>query len=128
MKKMKNRITFDKAANFRYIYVFNKKYKYQIKETEELEANELIALDIDRENKIVGLEVFGEEAIYIKNNEISQMYKQIDGSYYFLLVDKPVKSSSIFLGIEFLFENEDYTNFIGYKILDIEKYKKKHLN
>ncbi|QGX67010.1 DUF2283 domain-containing protein [Bacillus sp. ms-22] len=127
MKIMKNRITFDKAANFGYIYVFNKKYKYKIKETEELEANELIALDIDRENKIVGLEIFGEEAIYIKNNEISQMYKQIDDSYYFLLVDKPVKSSSTFLGIEFLFENEDYTNFIGYKILDNEKYKKELL-
>ncbi|WP_353853734.1 DUF2283 domain-containing protein [Bacillus sp. Bos-x628] len=125
---MKKRITFDKTADIGYIYVFNKDYKYTIKETEDLEANDLIALDIDKNNNIVGLEVFGDEAIYIKNNELSQMYKQIDDSYYFLLVDKPVKSSSIFLGIEFLFENEDYTNFIGYKILDNEKYKKEFLD
>lgn len=120
---MSNRINFDNESNLGYIYVFNKKVKYSIEETEELEVNPFISLDVDKEQRVVGLELFGQEATKLENYNYDQIYSKRDNAYLFM-IDKDKKSLSTysFLGLEFLFTEPDYKGFNGYQIVDTTKY------
>ncbi|MDA1477145.1 DUF2283 domain-containing protein [Bacillus changyiensis] len=53
---MRSAITFDKEAELGYLYVLPPSRKYKIKSTDELEMNEDIVLDIDIEDRVVGIE------------------------------------------------------------------------
>lgn len=62
-------ITYDKEAELAYIYVIppiNQPSTVEL--TEDLEVNENISLDINKQNLIVGMEIFGELA-----NDISKL-------------------------------------------------------
>ncbi|WAA12077.1 DUF2283 domain-containing protein [Fervidibacillus halotolerans] len=125
---MGKRISFDHESGFGYIYVFTKKYKYTIEETEELEVNPFISLDIDTEGKIVGLELFGEEALGLKNLvKEKNIYTKNEHKYSFRMNEKEVVSKYHFLGIDFLFSKEDYKGFIGFDIIDLERYPENKL-
>lgn len=125
---MSIRINFDEELELGYIYIFPKKYKYKIEETEELEVNPFISLDIDNEKKIVGLELFGEEVQGLKN-VVSEdnKYTKTPNKYSFRINEKEVVSKYTFLGIEFCFSEDDYKSFVGFDIIDLKKYPENKL-
>lgn len=55
---MRSFITFDKEADLGYIYVLPPSRKIKIESTDELEVNEDIMLDVDVEDRIVGIDLF----------------------------------------------------------------------
>lgn len=120
---MKIRINYDKEVDIGYFYVFSKKYKYTIEETEELEVNPFLSLDIDEKKAIVGIELFGEEASEIKNlvNEEHTYTKKASG-ISLRINEKEVTSKYSFLGIDFCFARDDYKGFVGFDVVDNEKY------
>lgn len=64
---MRSLITFDMEAELGYIYVLPPSRKSKIESTDELEVNEDIMLDIDSEDRIVGMELFGDTAHALAN-------------------------------------------------------------
>ncbi|WP_210367340.1 DUF2283 domain-containing protein [Bacillus sp. REN3] len=125
---MNKRISFDNETKLGYIYVFEKKGKYLIEETEELEVNPFISLDIDKEKRIVGLELFGEEAKTLLNFNKDSFYTKNDSGPTFMISEnKKSLSKYSFLGIEFLFTKPDYKGFNGYNIIDLVKYPENEL-
>lgn len=126
---MNERIEFDSEVEIGYIYIVNKNYKTEIKETEELEVNEFISMDIDKEGIIVGLEIFEEEAIALKNLKgQSDIFKKIKDGYAFSISDKEILSSYQFNGLEFCFAKQDYTELIGINIIDLDKYPVRYIS
>ncbi|KGX84799.1 DUF2283 domain-containing protein [Pontibacillus litoralis] len=120
---MHNRIEFDEEIEIGYINIFNKNYHYEIEETEELEVNAFLNLDIDRKQKIVGIEVFEEEALRLKGAKgEKEIFKETSNGYSFRIANKEVLSKYSFNGLDFCFSKEDYTGFIGLDIVDVEKY------
>lgn len=63
---MRSFITYDKEAELGYIYVLPPSRKIKIESTDELEVNEDIMLDVDVEDRIVGIELFGDSAHALK--------------------------------------------------------------
>ncbi|MDR4433013.1 DUF2283 domain-containing protein [Bacillus tequilensis] len=127
-------ITYDKEAELAYIYVIPPiNQPSTVKLTEDLEVNENISLDINKQNLIVGMEIFGELA-----NDISKLagskkiYKKTARNkkeiYSFRLYDLETSNSFEFNGILFCFADDNYEKFLGYDVIDIEKYKAELLN
>ncbi|WKB34813.1 DUF2283 domain-containing protein [Terrilactibacillus sp. S3-3] len=89
-------ITFDKEAELAYVYVVPPSMPRTIKDTEDLEVNDYIALDIDKFDRIVGLEFCDEIAMKLKKkkNGERKIYKRAEHSEVFqfrLSADKVVK-------------------------------------
>lgn len=125
---MNERIEFDSEVEIGYIYIVNKNYKTEIKETEELEVNEFISMDIDKNDIVVGLEVFNEEAIILKNfREKQNLFIKTDKGYSFKFSKKEVSSRYEYNGLEFCFAQDNYTEFIGINVIDLDKYQPKFI-
>lgn len=124
---MKSRITFDIEAGAGYIYLLPDTETYTIQATEDVGDSPLL-VDIDEDDRIVGIECFeanakklspiaGLEKIYHENGEILS----------FRLSEKPVKKHYLLKGIQFYFADERSKYFIGFDIVDFQKYKKQIL-
>lgn len=120
-------ITFDKEAELAYVYVVPPSIPRTIKDTEDLEVNDYIALDIDKFDRIVGLEFCDEIAMKLKKCLESEKYtKEGEHSEVFqfrLSADKVVKKFR-FKGIDFCFSDQEYNNFVGFDIVDLKRYDK----
>lgn len=60
------RMTYDQKAKMGYLYLFPETFTPAIEETDELEENEFLNVDVDQEGRIVGIEFFNEEANVIR--------------------------------------------------------------
>ncbi|NBJ71712.1 MULTISPECIES: DUF2283 domain-containing protein [Clostridia] len=126
---MFDRIEYDEEVEIGYIHIFNDQYKYKIEETEELEVNEFLALDVDQEQRIIGIEVFDEEGIRLKElRGKKEIFKETTNGYSFRASDKPVLSKFSYNGIDFCFAQKNYTEFVGLDIVDKEKYPLEYLS
>ena len=119
---MTKRISFDKEAVLGYIKVVRDIRNGSVEVTDELDINPFISIDLDRENRIVGLEVFGEETKYLENASQQDIYLKNTDVYSLRLNDKKVVSRFTYLGIDFCFSENDYKGFVGYDIIDFTKY------
>ncbi|AQX56651.1 DUF2283 domain-containing protein (plasmid) [Priestia flexa] len=120
---MIKRIDFNKEVEIGYIQVIKEIKAGMAHDTEELEVNSYINLDLDKENRIIGLEIFRDEANVLKNAPSKDDIYIKNGNMYSLrLNDNEVVSRYSYLGIEFCFSEENYRGFIGFDILDITKY------
>lgn len=125
---MSIKITLDKKLELGYLYLFPEIFKYKIEDTEELEANAYISLDIDQDERIVGIEVFDSETIHLHDAINKEVYYEEKSDHIsFRLKDTPIKSSSTFCGIRFNFAEGDYSEFVGFDIIDLELYSKEAL-
>lgn len=125
---MSIKITLDKKLELGYLYLFPESFKYKIEDTEELEANAYISLDIDQDERIVGIEVFDSETIHLHDAINKEVYYEEKSDHIsFRLKDTPIKSSSTFCGIRFNFAEGDYSEFVGFDIIDLELYSKEAL-
>ncbi|NPC91786.1 DUF2283 domain-containing protein [Bacillus sp. WMMC1349] len=124
---MRSAITFDKEAELGYLYVLPPSRKHKIKSTDELEVNEDIVLDIDTEDRIVGIELFGSSAISASSLAgVKRIYSKSinNGSlmYSFRLSDKKTTKTFSIYGISFCFSDDHFEEFVGFDIVDISKY------
>ncbi|WP_234900661.1 DUF2283 domain-containing protein [Bacillus altitudinis] len=66
---MKRTITYDQTIDIGYIYLIPPRIG-TIKETIELDVNECVNVDIDKEGRVAGLELFAEEAKVLKHTPV----------------------------------------------------------
>ncbi|MCY7702668.1 DUF2283 domain-containing protein [Bacillus altitudinis] len=66
---MKRTITYDQTIDIGYIYLIPPRIG-TIKETIELDVNECVIVDIDKEGRVAGLELFAEEAKVLKHTPV----------------------------------------------------------
>ncbi|KAA6452685.1 DUF2283 domain-containing protein [Bacillus swezeyi] len=132
---MRSFITFDKETELGYIYVLPPSRKIKIESTEELEVNEDIMLDIDVEDRIVGMELFGDSAYALKElaGEKKIYSKSLNEDnesviYSFRLSDKEVNKTFNAFGLSFCFSDDKFEELVGFDILDISKYDEKLLD
>ncbi|WJE31051.1 DUF2283 domain-containing protein [Bacillus altitudinis] len=112
---MKRTITYDQTIDIGYIYLIPPRIG-TIKETIELDVNECVNVDIDKEGRVAGLELFAEEAKVLKHTPV---YED-DLSLRF--TDQEVLSTYHLSGIEFLFSTPDHEGLIGFTIVDPLRY------
>lgn len=121
---MAQRISYDKEANMGYINVVKNIKIGMIDMTDELAVNPFILLDLDKEERIVGLELAGNEAKNLEsiiNNEM--MYTKNGNTYSLRIHNKEAVIKYSYLNIDFYFAKTDYTELIGFDITDINIYK-----
>ncbi len=128
-KEMGRRIEFDDDVKIGYVYIVNKKYKYKIDETEELEVNPFLNVDIDKNGIIIGIELFEEEALGLKEilNNKKRMFIESPEGYSFRMSQKEVRSKFVFRGLRFCFSNVGYKGLIGIDIIVPENYPAKYI-
>ncbi|MGN7854294.1 DUF2283 domain-containing protein [Exiguobacterium sp. 22311] len=125
---MSIKITLDKKLELGYLYLFPKSFKYKIEDTEELEDNPHLSLDIDQDERIIGIEVFDSETIHLHDVINKEVYYEEKPDHISLrLKNILIKSTSTFSGIRFHFAEEDYSGFVGFDIIDLELYSKESL-
>ncbi|WP_200411474.1 DUF2283 domain-containing protein [Virgibacillus salexigens] len=126
---MGRRIEFDDDVKIGYVYIVNKKYKYKIDETEELEVNPFLNVDIDKNGIIIGIELFEEEALGLKEilNNKKRMFIESPEGYSFRMSQKEVRSKFVFRGLRFCFSNVGYKGLIGIDIIVPENYPAKYI-
>lgn len=120
------RITYDQEAGLAYIYILSPSENYSICATEELEINEGLALDLDQEGRVVGGECFGKCADALSSFAgTEKLHEQSTKCVKsFRLTDEPVRETFHRNGIEFCFGDDEYKRFLGYDLVDAEKYIK----
>jgi len=121
--KMEPRITYDNEAKLAYLYIFPADFPYDIECTEELEVNEFLVLDIDHHERIVGIEFFGPAAHQLsKLAGAEKIYKKNGNTFSFRLSEQEVKNKFQYKGINFCFSDKEFEHFIGFDIVDLNKY------
>ncbi|MCM3037538.1 DUF2283 domain-containing protein [Bacillus pumilus] len=115
MIHLKRAITYDQTIDIGYIYLLPVGIG-TIKETIELDVNECVNVDIDKEGRVAGLELFAEETKVLKHapayeDELSLRF-----------TDQEVLSTYHLSGIEFLFSTPDHKGLIGFTIVDPLRY------
>ncbi|OLP64695.1 hypothetical protein BACPU_22850 [Bacillus pumilus] len=113
---MKRTITYEKKIDIGYIFVIPGLKQLKINETIELDTNECINVDIDHDYRIVGLELFAEEADVLRHTPVQ------DDMYSLRFTDQNILSTYHFLGVDFHFSKPDHEGFIGFDIVDQLKY------
>lgn len=117
------RMTYDQEAEMGYLYLFPETFTPAIEETDELEANACLNVDVDQEERIVGIEFFDEEADVIRDVRAqSFFYEELADRFSLRLRNTIPKSTCLFQGVTFYFAETDHTGFIGLDILDLERY------
>ncbi|QCS54466.1 DUF2283 domain-containing protein [Priestia flexa] len=125
---MDARITYDTDAKLAYLYLFPASASYQIQETEELEVNPSLQLDIDSEGRIVGIELFGMLAEKIAPlSGAEHIYTMHDEMFSFYLSSQEVHATFVFNGIKFCFADADYQDFVGFDVIDSNLYERQLL-
>lgn len=87
-------ITFDDNLEIGYVFLYPGAENVQVAETVELKVNPFINLDLDEQGNIIGIELFKE----------------------------PVVKKYEFAGVSFCFSDQDYKHFIGFDVLDLNRY------
>lgn len=117
------RMTYDQEAEMGYLYLFPKTFTPVIEDTDELEENAFLSVDIDQEGRIVGIEFFNEEANVIRDSLADAfLYEEQATCFSLRLRNMVPKSSCLLQGVTFYFAETDHTGFIGFDILDLERY------
>lgn len=120
---MKPRITYDIESKLAYLYTLSSTAQYKIQLTDELEVNEYLELDIDEQDRVVGIEVFGPIALELsKLAGFTQIYTKDGGIYSFRLNKQEVNQKFHYKGIDFCFSDEKFESFVGLDIVDLNKY------
>lgn len=112
---MKRTITYDQTIDIGYIYLIPPRIG-TIKETIELDVNECVNVDIDKEGRVAGLELFAEEAKVLKHTPV------YEDELSLRFTDQEVLSTYHLSGIEFLFSTPDHEGLIGFTIVDPLRY------
>ncbi|WHF27726.1 DUF2283 domain-containing protein [Bacillus altitudinis] len=112
---MKRIITYDQTIDIGYIYLIPPRIG-TIKETIELDVNECVNVDIDKEGRVAGLELFAEEAKVLKHTPV------YEDELSLRFTDQEVLSTYHLSGIEFLFSTPDHEGLIGFTIVDPLRY------
>lgn len=117
------RMTYDQEAEMGYLYLFPETFTPVIEETDELEENAFLDVDVDQEGRIIGIEFFDEEANVIRDVLADAfLYEEQADRFSLRLRNMVPKSSCHFQGVTFHFAETDHTGFIGLDILDLERY------
>lgn len=125
---MTKRITYDPQSALGYVRVVAEISPGMIKQTIDVEVNHWMMLDVDKKGRILGIELFGNEAHTLKQVEVSQpFYEKENNTYILRLQSKKVQSTFHHLGINFCFGNEDYTDLVELELVDLLKYKEEIL-
>lgn len=127
-------VTYDSEAEYGYLYLIPPCTQYVVK-TEELEINPDILLDFDENNHIIGLEIRGETITKLKNwvgkNHIFSKPITNNGQWYFCFRISNLHSKKSFsvnnTKIVFHFSDNNYKEFLGLDIYDIEFYSESFL-
>lgn len=112
---MKRTITYDQTIDIGYIYLLPVGIG-TIKETIELDVNECVNADIDKEGRVAGLELFAEEAEVLKHAPV------YEDELSLRFTDQDVLSTYHLSGIEFHFSTPDHKGLIGFTIVDPHRY------
>ncbi|MBK3493749.1 hypothetical protein JFL43_02515 [Viridibacillus sp. YIM B01967] len=123
-----NILKIDKEVEIAYIEIFSSSFNSRIIITEELEGNSDFEIDLDGENRVKGLEVFGETYELLKSMVDINKYILVDEGYYWGKKKPQSTFDLIYQGIKLHFLNQDHTNFVGLTIIDAEKYPKRYLH
>lgn len=112
---MKRTITYEQSIDIGYIYITPQSERLKIKETIELDVNECINVDIDKEDRVAGLELFAEESDVLRNAPVYE-------DHLSLRLDQEVLSTYHLSGVEFQFSTPDQKRLIGFTIVDPLRY------
>ncbi len=112
---LKRTITYDQTIAIGYIYLLPVGIG-TIKETIELDVNECVNADIDKEGRVAGLELFAEEAEVLKHAPV------YEDELSLRFTDQDVLSTYHLSGIEFHFSTPDHKRLIGFTIVDPLRY------
>ena len=116
-------MTYDQEAEMGYPYLFPETFTPVIEDTDELEENAFLSVDVDQEGRIVGIEFFNEEANVIRAvHSQAFLYAEHTDRFSLRLQNTIPKSSCHLQGVTFYFAETDHTGFIGLDILDLERY------
>ncbi|MGD6983440.1 DUF2283 domain-containing protein [Bacillus altitudinis] len=118
MNDLKRTITYDQTIDIGYIYLIPPRIG-TIKKTIELDVNECVNVDIDKEGRVAGLELFAEEAEVLKHTPV------YEDELSLRFTDQEVLSTYHLSGIEFHFSTPDHNGLIGFTIVDPLKYSVK---
>lgn len=124
---MNNILKIDTEVEIAYINILSSRLAGRIIETEELEENTDFEFDLDEQNRVRGIEIFGDTYEILKNMSNIDKFKLKDGEYYW---GKEISCKTYdisYQGILLYFKNPDFTNFIGLSIIDTNKYPTKYL-
>ncbi|KUF25331.1 DUF2283 domain-containing protein [Bacillus sp. G1(2015b)] len=113
---MKRTITYEQSIDIGYIYITPQSERLKIKETIELDVNECINVDIDKEDRVAGLELFAEESEVLRNAPVYEDHLSLR------LTDQEVLSTYHLSGVEFQFSTPDHKRLIGFTIVDPLRY------
>ncbi|MCK1974453.1 DUF2283 domain-containing protein [Bacillus safensis] len=116
MTLLKRTITYEQSIDIGYIYITPQSERLKIKETIELDVNECINVDIDKEDRVAGLELFAEESEVLRNAPVYEDHLSLR------LTDQEVLSTYHLSGVEFQFSTPDQKRLIGFTIVDPLRY------
>ncbi|MCM2990292.1 DUF2283 domain-containing protein [Bacillus safensis] len=119
MTHLKRTITYEQNIDIGYIYITPQAEHLKIKETIELDVNECVNADIDKEGRVAGLELFAEESKVLRNVPV------YEDDLSLRLTDQEVLSTYHLSGIEFQFSTPDHKGLIGFNIVDPLRYNVK---
>ncbi|APJ10034.1 DUF2283 domain-containing protein [Bacillus safensis] len=113
---MKRTITYEQNIDIGYIYITPQAEHIKIKETIELDVNECVNVDIDKEGRVAGLELFAEESKILRNVPVDE------DDLSLRLTNQEILSTYQLSGIEFHFSTPDHNGLIGFTIVDPIRY------
>ncbi|MGF9891261.1 DUF2283 domain-containing protein [Priestia megaterium] len=122
-------ITYDKESEMAYIYLVDP-VQHRVTNTEELEQNDEIVLDLGESCPILGIELEGKSAAKFADLPMSPKYKKVikNGSVNYLLQlsDQEIKREIQYPGIDtvtFLFADQECEEFVGISIVENKWYR-----
>ncbi|MBO2536968.1 hypothetical protein [Rummeliibacillus suwonensis] len=92
-----------------------------------MEENSDFQFDIDEQNRVRGIEIFGETYNLLKEMQHVNKFILIDGKHYWGKEKTIITYDVLYQGIILHFQNADYTNFVGLTIMDTKKYPAEYL-
>jgi len=117
--QLKRTITYEQNIDIGYIYITPQAEHMKIKETIELDVNECVNVDIDKDGRVAGLELFAEESKVLRNVPV------YEDELSLRLTDQEILSTYHLSGIEFQFSTSDHNGLIGFTIVDPIRYNVK---
>ncbi|SDX24403.1 Protein of unknown function [Marininema mesophilum] len=116
-----------------YVHLVSNNRNIKVKNTDELEENSDLNLDFDASGKVIGIEFFGFTALKFRDmNNVKKIYTKNQSDkgiiYSFRLADiKPKKSVQV-NGLVLYFKGEEFEDFVGLDITDVNLYGREILD
>lgn len=107
-----------------YLYNYsNNNHNSKIEETEDWELNDDFTLDLDEDNRILGIEFYGDIINYLEKIEDTNNYHVFEGKYTWGLKSNLSDYHKVSAyGLAFFFREVNFKEFVGYFIEDTKKY------